>query len=240
MSRLPILMYHGVSKNKNSRGLTIDVHQLESHFKYLKEKGYQSFHFSELESFKNGTKSLPKKSVIITFDDVYVNQLDLAYPLLKKYDLKACFYIPFAYVGASDNWNEGKEAVMTVSQLKQLNSEVVELGLHSFFHKNYKAISIKETVIDFKKCDEFISENKLNISNVLAYPFGKYPRKNPKKEQFLAVLKQQGVAYGLRIGNRINKFPFKDNYQVQRIDIKGEDNLSIFKLKLRFGKLRVF
>jgi hypothetical protein len=44
----------------------------------------------------------------------------------------------------------------------------------------------------------------------------------------------------LRIGNQINKFPFKNPYEIMRIDIKGEDSLLKFKLKLRFGKLKLF
>ena len=43
-----------------------------------------------------------------------------------------------------------------------------------------------------------------------------------------------------RIGNRVNKFPFKNKYEIQRIDIKGQDSLLKFKLKLRFGKLKLF
>lgn len=240
MGRLPILMYHNVSENQNSKGLTIWVNTLETHFKYLSEKGYESFHFSELQKFKNSSQKLPKKSVIITFDDVYVSQLTLAYPLLKKYNLKACFYIPFAYVGGTDDWNTKKESIMSVNQLQQLDSDVVELGLHSFYHNNYSEISIEDSRADFKKCKTFITENNLNVSNVLAYPYGKFPRKNPKQDEFFKLLNEEKVAYGLRIGNRVNKFPFKNNYEVQRIDIKGEDTLSKFKLKLRFGKLRLF
>ena len=93
---------------------------------------------------------------------------------------------------------------------------------------------------DFNKCQEFIIANGLEVSNVLAYPYGKYPRENPKKNDFFKLLNTQKVEYGLRIGNRVNKFPFKDNYQVQRIDIKGKDSLKTFKLKLRYGKLRLF
>ncbi len=240
MPRLPILMYHGVStKASESNGLTISKENLETQFRYLKENGYTTLHFSELQFLKT-LADFPKKAVIITFDDVYVNQLELAYPLLQKYGLKASFFIPFQYVNGVDEWNTGKERLMSVAQLKSMDEATIELGLHSFAHKKYHELSPEEIDEDFEKCKDFIISNQLNVSNVLAYPYGKYPRKNPEQKVFFNALVKHKVAYGLRIGNRVNKFPFKDNYQVQRIDIKGEDSLSKFKFKLRFGKSLFF
>ena len=238
MACLPILMYHNVAQTK-SVGLTISEKNLEAQFKYLSENDYKTFHFSELEGLKQ-SNGLYKKSVIITFDDVYVSQLELAYPLLKKYNLKASFFIPFAYVGGLDDWNTAKEPIMSVEQLQGLDSDVIELGLHSFAHRNYVEMTPEQAVEDFKKCQEFVSVNQLNVHNILAYPYGKYPKKNPGKKAFFSLLKAQGIAYALRIGNRINTFPFKNNYEIQRIDIKGEDSLLKFKLKLRLGKLKLF
>lgn len=240
MARLPILMYHSVCQHiKDSKGLTIAVDVLEAQFAYLSKNRYQSFHFSELQEF-NKTKQLPKKSVIITFDDVYVNQQALAYPLLKKYNLKATFFIPFNYVDGVDSWNSNTEKIMSVEQLKSLDESVVELGLHSFNHHNYSEMTIEEIDADFEQCKLFVRQHQLPVNNVLAYPFGKYPRKNPEQNDFFKCLHKHQMAYGLRIGNRINSFPFKNNYEVQRLDIKGDYSLSKFKRKVRFGKLKLF
>jgi peptidoglycan/xylan/chitin deacetylase (PgdA/CDA1 family) len=240
MARLPILMYHNVCQHiQDCKGLTIAVDMLEAQFAYLAMKGFKTFHFSELQNF-NSDNPLPKKSVIITFDDVYVNQLDLAYPLLQKYKLKASFFIPFKYVDEFDSWNDGSEKIMSIDQLKSLDDSIIELGLHSFNHLNYIDMSNDEIDADFEQCKVFIKKNQLPVNNILAYPFGKYPKRNPKKSEFFKCLHRHQMAYGLRIGNRVNSFPFKNNYEVQRIDIKGEDTLSKFKLKLRLGKLKLF
>jgi peptidoglycan/xylan/chitin deacetylase (PgdA/CDA1 family) len=240
MARLPILMYHNVCHHINDgKGLTIAMDVLEAQFAYLSMKGYQTFHFSELEAFSKKSP-LPEKSVIITFDDVYVNQMELAYPLLEKYNLKATFFIPFKYIGGVDSWNDGSEKIMSVAQLKSLDESFIELGLHSFNHNQYSTMSIAEIDSDFELCKSFVKQHQLPVNNVLAYPFGKYPRKNPEQTEFFNCLHKHQMAFGLRIGNRVNSFPFKNNYEVQRIDIKGEDSLTKFKLKLRFGKLKLF
>ena len=128
MHKLPVLMYHNVSKaTANSKGLTISNEKLEAQFKFLKENGYTTLHFKDLQALK-GPSDYPEKAVVITFDDVYVNQLELAYPLLQQYGLKASFYFPFKYVGGTDDWNDGEEPIMNVTQLQSLNPEVIELG----------------------------------------------------------------------------------------------------------------
>lgn len=235
MTRLPILMYHNVTHDeKRGKGLTISTKNLESHFRYLSENNYVSFHLSELEN----KAAIPEKSIVITFDDVTENQL-LAVELLHKYNLKATFFVPFAYVGKTDEWNNGSEKIMTYHQLRNL-PEHIELGLHSYAHKKYAALSETEITEDFINCFSATKEHNLKVYNAVAYPYGNYPKKEPQKSKFKSVLQQNEIKMGLRIGNKINKFPFKNPYEIMRIDVKGEDSLLKFKLKLRFGKLKLF
>lgn len=237
MSKLPILMYHNVVEDEaKSLDLSISVSKLEEQFKFLHDNNYTTFHFKDIENIK----VLPKKSIIITFDDVTECQFIFALPLLKKYQLKASFFIPFSYVGNYDYWIEGKEKIMSVEQLKELDSDLIELGYHSFEHRKYSSLSKEELEDDFIKSNRFISENKLNIKPILAYPFGNYPKNDNEFAVFEKIMKQNGIKFGLRIGNRVNNFPFKNSYLVKRIDIKGEDSLFRFRLKLKIGKLKLF
>lgn len=236
MAKLPILMYHNVSnKECDSDGLTISIQKLESQFRYLTENNFVSFHLSELEALA----MIPLKSVVLTFDDVTENQLLYACPLLEKYNLKATFFIPFNYIGKADLWNQGKEKIMSIQELKNL-SDRIELGMHSFAHQKYDAMSEVEINQDFDSCFQIIEQNDLKVYNALAYPYGNFPKKEPKKARFISLLQKNNVKMGLRIGNKINKFPFKNPYEITRIDIKGEESLLKFKLKLRFGKLKLF
>ena len=237
MSKLPILMYHNVVEDEaKSLNLSISVSKLEAQFKFLCDNNYTTFHFKDLDNLKE----LPSKSIIITFDDVTECQLLYAVPLLKKYQLKASFFIPFTYVGNFDYWIEGKEKIMSAEQLRGLDRNLIELGYHSFEHKKYSSLSKEDLEADFIKSNNFILENQLDIKPVLAYPFGNYAKKDAQFAVFEKIMRDNGIKYGLRIGNRVNKFPFKNNYLVKRIDIKGEDSLLKFRLKLKIGKLKIF
>ncbi len=237
MSNLPIIMYHNITINDcNSMGLTVSVSKFETQLKYLKSKDFSTYFISELKFEKN----ISNNSVILTFDDVTENQLLYALPLLIKYNIKATFFIPFSFVGKTDLWNKGGEKIMSVAQLKALNPEIIELAHHSFFHRKYNTLTLTEIQVDLDKSFEFISENNLKVTPAIAYPYGNYPKKGTARADFFEILAKNNIELALRIGNRVNKFPFKNKFEIQRIDIKGEDSLFTFKWKLRLGKLRLF
>jgi len=237
MARIPVLMYHNVSPNKDeSNELTIHNQRFEEQLQYIIDKKYTPLFASDLVN----KTTLPEKSILITFDDVTQNQMTFALPLLKKYKCKATFFIPFAYVGSNDSWNDGAEKIMTVEELKSLDSSIIELGHHSFAHQKYGSLSAEEIQNDFDRSFEFIQQNNLNVFPSLAYPYGNLSKKDVKKEVFFELLKQNSIQLAFRIGNRVNLFPFKNKFQIKRIDVKGQDNLLTFKWKLRLGKLRLF
>jgi peptidoglycan/xylan/chitin deacetylase (PgdA/CDA1 family) len=236
MARLPILMYHNVVANeKLSFGLSIWVDKLEAQFKYLAENNYATFHFYELEKLNK----LPQKSVILTFDDVTENQLLLAAPLLEKYNLKAIFFIPFHYIGKTDLYNNGTK-IMTLKQLHLLNPKFIELGHHSFKHRGYASLTEVEIDDDFNNCYYYINQAGLTVSPVLAYPYGNFPKKGIQNKVFNKILQKNNIKYGLRIGNRVSSFPFTNPYAIKRIDIKGDNSLLVFKIKLKIGKIGFF
>jgi peptidoglycan/xylan/chitin deacetylase (PgdA/CDA1 family) len=237
VSKLPILMYHNITTNSDlSRGLSLSVHKFEEQLKYLMEHNFKTYFVSEIEK----TEVIESKSVVLTFDDVTENQFLYALPLLKKYRIKATFFIPFSFIGKTDIWNAGSEKIMTFDQLKSLDSDYIELGHHSYFHRKYSALSLEEIQDDFDKSFQLIAENDLKVYAALAYPYGNYPKKGIRKIEFFQLLERNNIKMAFRIGNRLNRFPFKNKYEIQRIDIKGEDGLFSFKWKLRLGKLRLF
>lgn len=234
-------MYHNLSTSSSlSKGLTISKERFEEQIKYLVDKKYTFFFASEIIK----KTPFPKKSIALTFDDVTENQLFYAIPILKKYNAKATFFIPFNYIGKSDLWNEGLESnpekIMTIDQLKNIDNSIVEFGHHSFFHKPFSKLSLQEIQEDLDKSYAYIKENNLNVFPSIAYPYGKYPKKIKEKEAFFKVLEKNNIQMGFRIGNRRNKLPIKSIYEIQRIDIKGEDSLLKFKMKINIGKLGLF
>ena len=238
---LPVLMYHKVS-SATSDLLTLPVKKLEEQFMSLKKNNYHPVSFKDLELFMESGQKLPKKPVIITFDDAYQNNFDFAYPLLRRFGFKATIFIPVSFIGLSNEWDEGNEKIMEAKTLREMaGSGFIELGLHSYFHKNYDGLTIPEIENDLELCKKTLESLEIHYFNVLAYPYGGHFRKdNDMNHNLKEALKKNGLKFALRIGNGINTLPVKDPYEMKRIDIRGTDKLFEFRIKLRKGRRKLF
>jgi len=238
---LPILMYHKVSSGY-SDGLTITASTLEQQFDYIVKKGYQTISFADLKNSMEMGNPLPLKPLIITFDDAYKNFDEYSFSLLTKYKLKATLFIPVAYMGKANMWDDGIEPILNPERLKELSqSGIVEMGLHSFIHRNYSEMTTEEMEEDLDNCIHSLTSFSIPFTRVLAYPYGGYPKKDEAiKKRMKEIFRGKKLDFAVRIGNRINCLPFKDPYELKRIDIRGTDNFFTFKTKIHKGRMKLF
>jgi len=243
-NKLRILEYHSISTNGFEDQITIRKEKIIEQFEYLKKNNYQTLWLSEVDELKKSNQKLPEKAVVLTFDDGFVDNYTELYPLLKEYNFKAVCFMVLGRIGQKVDWNgkfiNDNMHLMNKEQLLAIGSHI-ELGYHTFKHDNYAKLSLEEIEKDLQLCQEVIVKENLNVFPALAYTFGGYYRKKgPEQEAFFELLKRYGIKYGLRIGNRINIFPIKDIYTVQRIDIRGKDSFETFKKKVTFGRKKIF
>jgi len=238
---LRILMYHKVSDSPPD-GLNLSPAQFEEQVAWLDEKGYQTSSFMDLkESIETG-KDLPRRPVIITFDDAYENFLIHALPVLKKYKMNVTLFVPVAFLGKTNLWDRGSEKILSAEQLKQIqNDRSVEIGIHSFLHRSYAELAPEDMKEDLENCFNTLDFHHIRTSRVLAYPYGGYPKKDPElKGRMKELFTTMQLWFAVRIGNRINRLPVKDRYELKRIDIKGTDSFRTFRIKLARGRINPF
>ncbi|WP_299125658.1 polysaccharide deacetylase family protein [uncultured Tenacibaculum sp.] len=137
MSELSVVMYHYVREIKNSsfpdiKGL--ELKDFREQIKYLKEN-YNFITTEELiESVYNNYK-LPPKSVLLTFDDGYVDHYTNVFPILKEFGIQGSFYIP----------------AKTVKEHKVLDVNKIHFILASVPDKSKIVADIKDLLIDIKE-----------------------------------------------------------------------------------------
>lgn len=102
---VPILCYHVVSEGKAST-LYTPHWKLEEHLKTLKANGYTAITPKQLYEAYFMKKPLPKKPIMITFDDGYFDNYTRGYPLLKKYDMQATIFIIGGNIKEKSNIND--------------------------------------------------------------------------------------------------------------------------------------
>ena len=75
----------------------------KKNIKVLLENGYTFMSFKELDNADNKKIELPKKPILITFDDGYYSNYRDIYPILKKYNIKASIFIITDNIGKRIN-----------------------------------------------------------------------------------------------------------------------------------------
>ena len=186
---VPIIMYHSVLKSaKKQTKYIVTPTQLENDLIWLKNNGYTTIFISDLINYVYNDIDLPEKPVVITFDDGYYNNLTYLYPLLKKYNMKACISLVGRY---SEEFSKTLDlnpayAHLTWDNVKQMQeSGLIEFLNHSYnMHSNdvrkgssimngedknkYKALFMS----DVMKLQELLSNNCGITPNTYTYPFG--------------------------------------------------------------------
>lgn len=104
-----IIFYHKVQRR--SVGLwgepVLGVDEFERHAAFLSRE-YQPVKLSELVAALRSGSRLPERAVVLTFDDGYRNNRQLAAPILRHYGIPAMLFLATGLVG-TDRWMWGYE-----------------------------------------------------------------------------------------------------------------------------------
>ncbi len=230
---VPILLYHSILEgNKVIDSYTIRPYEFESDLKYIQDNGYTTVTMNDLVDYVYNGTILPEKPVVISFDDGYLNTYHYAYPLLKKYEMKAVLSI----IGKStDIFSQQKDENLIYSHASwdQIN-ELIESGCFEIQNHTYglhstnkgrigtkmkkgESLSNYEKVLteDIGNLQTLIQEKTGYTPNTFAYPYGAISKESVeilKNMGFKATLtsygginyitKNEDCLFGLKRNNR--------------------------------------
>lgn len=115
----------------------ISVRRLADHFEWLEANGYKVISVQDLIDARNGSRKLPPKAVLLTFDDGYASFYKLAFPLLKAFRYPATLAVVGSWLEQDGKVSYGGRQVerqhfMSLAQLKEVAaSGLVEIASHS-------------------------------------------------------------------------------------------------------------
>lgn len=154
IARVPVLMYHYIRVVENPQedrlgyGLSVTPTDFATQMQYLTDNDYTTITPDDLLLAMQQKKKLPKKPIVLTFDDGYADFYTEAYPVLNKYNLKATAYIVSGFL------DDKQGRYLTTDQVKELdNSGLITIGGHTVHHAN-TAVSVNaKTEIEKGKTD---------------------------------------------------------------------------------------
>lgn len=169
---VPILMYHHIEINPRPNdtvyaALYVSPDQLNQQLSYLSTHNFHTITLDELLNALNGRKILPPNPIILTFDDGYQSFYDSAYPLLKKYNMKAVQFVITQV--------EGAPAYLSWSEIVEMDkSGFVEIAAHTRHHPNLPDLSQSAIIDEILGSKYDLEQHVHHTINWFAYPYGSY------------------------------------------------------------------
>ena len=201
-------MYHNVDVIDGYRTNTVSPENLERHMAYLKGHGFHVLSFDELVRLTKDGASVPRKSVVITFDDGYEDNYVNAYRILKKYGFPAIIFVP------SDLINT--EGYLSWEQVKEMAGNGISIGSHSRRHLYLPDLPEQEQREEIFGSKRIIEQHLGRPSDYFSYPIGGF---NDQIKQFVKAAGYYGAAATNRGYDKTNK----DVFELKRIRFGDRD-----------------
>ena len=241
---IAILMYHKIGfapRGVSLKKLWVEPKKFDKQMVYLTRHKYNVITLKELFDNLLDKKTLPSKTVIVTFDDGYKNNYIEAFPILKKYNLKATIFLNVAYIGGKSEWEdssvESSQPMLNWNEILEMLEYGIDFGSHTLTHANLEYCKDESKRLDNEiKESKKILEDKLHWPVVsFAYPYG--AGTNDKKIK--GVLKEAGyrIACGIKQGKV--SIPVKDMFNLNRLLIRGDENIVDFAFNIKKGRTRL-
>jgi len=201
--RVPILMYHYVENIQNKQDkirleLNIPPNVFEQQVRTLSDAGYTFMTAKELGQVIEGKEQLPKKPVLLSFDDGHWDFATVVLPILEKYHAKATVYVISGFIGGSD--------FMTSQELQEvIKSGIVDVGAHTVHHISLRGRPQSEVQYEIDQSKAML-EQDYHIQVVsFAYPDGRFD------QQAIQIVQNDGFTTAVSTApgieqSRVNKY----------------------------------
>ncbi|MCQ2015695.1 polysaccharide deacetylase family protein [Clostridium butyricum] len=214
---IPVLYYHSVDENAANE-VTITPEKLKEQLDYINDNNYVTITMTELYDHIENNKPIPEKSILITFDDGYMNNYTEAFPMLKELNMTATIFC----VGNSldGSYYLSEEAI------KEMSDYGIDIESHTVNHVHLDTMSYDEQLLELKNSKNILEKITGKEVLSLAYPFGDY------NDNTIKAAKDAGYKMGfttkLGLSDRTD-----DIYKLDRIYISSSYDMNTFKNLLK-------
>ena len=228
-STLAVLGYHKVGAAPHDAWWTwnhVPVDTFRQHLSLVADLGWDVVNVAGLRAALAGETTLPRKALLITFDDGYHVVWKDALPGLKEFDHGAIAFIPTAYVGDMNRWDEGvqpTESICGWAELRDLEEGGVSIQSHGVSHRGFSSLddaTIQEELVNSRARLEVELGKRVDF---LAFPYGDSGRDVASMRRALAAA---GYSGAFLYPGGLNTTPLSDPFQIRRLAVGPDTDLA--------------
>lgn len=179
--KLTILMYHKVDalpSDVRTPGNFVAPELFARQLDALHALGYRTIDFADWLAHRDGGRALPKRPLILTFDDGYTCFDERAWPALRSRDMGAWVFLVASQIGGTNAWDRGERSfpLLGPDRIAALQREGVRFGSHGDLHVPLARVPLEQAAADLRRSRETLSELLGHSVDVVAYPFSNQSR----------------------------------------------------------------
>ena len=228
-----VLMYHhilpkGQAGRFSGNSIVTYAEEFEKQLDFLTENGYTTVTPAQVEAFFYKNAALPEKAVLITFDDGYLSNAAVAYPLLKKRGLCATVFLVTGHLGEPGQTFSPLLVQMTDSETIKRTADVFTYACHTNdLHTICGSASAlctatdRERAADLKRCRAALEPVPNACTTAFAYPYGAY------SDAVKASVKAAGIRLAFRASEGVVTAD-SDVYALPRFPVDASVSFSRF------------
>ena len=134
-AQVVIFGYHRFVNNVRRPDTEITPQAFEAQMQELKNKGIAVIPMQDFLAWRRGEKAIPAKSAVLTFDDGWKSQHEVAWPILKKFNYPVTLFIYTE--GIKPGHFSGGES-MSWDQLAEMRDANIDIQGHTATHQDLR------------------------------------------------------------------------------------------------------
>ena len=160
---VPVL-YHSVEPSEKNE-VIISPDRLREQLQFIKDSGYTTLTISKFNDYIINKKSIPEKSILITFDDGYMDNYTNAFPILKELDMKATIFVITSVIDEGSYY-------LSSERIKEMSDYGIDIESHTATHSHLDQLTYEEQLKELKDSKEKIESITGKKVLSVAYPYG--------------------------------------------------------------------
>ncbi len=228
---IPILMYHQVSPESipSFRKYVVTPRAFAAQMRWLALAGYRTV---GLDAAVGPRKHLPRRPVIITFDDGYRDCARYVTPVLQRWRFSAVFFVVAGLMGRTSRWLLSERGIelplMDWSMARSLEADGFACASHTLTHPRLAQVTRAACQRELYDSRALLEDLLGHEVRDLAYPFGSVDA------QVRAIAGEVGYRSACSVAIGLSTAA-DDPLSLRRVPVNAQDSLVDFACRLRTG-----
>lgn len=230
-SSLLVLCYHAIADQSSDPVLApygIPPERFAGQLKGLSRRGFSFIGPDALIAFLKHGAQLPRRAVLLTFDDCYADLAEVAREVLRPQGIEAIAFAVTATASGTNEWDQPAGAnclrLLQKEELRALASNGVEVGSHSRNHRELPLLGEQELVDETAGSMRDLEKGGLPRPRFFAYPYGS------RDAASMAAVREAGYVAAFSVGGRLVG-RYSNPLDLPRVIVLSTDRPWQFRLK---------